>query len=99
VGIALVRLEQEGLVVTPPFRGASVRPVSLAEALHALRVREALEGVAASLAAQFVTSEELEHMDAVLADMRAGDNPESLLQYSQLNSRLVELVRTRATQR
>ena len=55
VGIALVRLEQEGLVVTQPNRGASVRSVSVAEALRALRVREALEGVAASLAAQFVT--------------------------------------------
>ncbi len=92
VGIALVRLEQEGLVVTQPNRGASVRPVTIAEALRALRVREALEGVAASLAAQFVKPEELEEMDAVLADMRVGDTPDRLLQYSQLNSRLHELV-------
>jgi DNA-binding GntR family transcriptional regulator len=31
-------------------------------------------------------------MDAVLADMRTGDTPDTLLQYSQLNSRLHELV-------
>ena len=92
VGIALVRLEQEGLVVTQPNRGASVRPVTIAEALRALRVREALEGVAASLAAQFITPEELEEMDAVLADMRVGDAPDRLLNYSLLNSRLHELV-------
>src|SRR5436190_1440024 len=69
IGIALVRLEQEGLVVTQPNRGASVRSVSVAEALRILRVREALEGVAASLAAQFVTPAELDEMDAVVKQM------------------------------
>jgi DNA-binding GntR family transcriptional regulator len=92
VGIALVRLEQEGLVVTQPNRGASVRPVSIAEALRALRVREALEGLAASLAAQFLTPEELAEMDAVLGDMRARDDTAALLGYAQLNSRLHALV-------
>jgi DNA-binding GntR family transcriptional regulator len=92
VGIALVRLEQEGLVVTQPNRGASVRSVNLAEALRALRVREALEGVAASLAAQFVTPADLAEMDAVLADMDARDNAEALMKYSRLNNRLHELI-------
>jgi DNA-binding GntR family transcriptional regulator len=92
VGIALVRLEQEGLVVTQPNRGASVRSVTVAEALRALRVREALEGVAASLAAQFVTSDELDAMDAVLVEMARRDDPEAILQYSQLNARLHELI-------
>jgi DNA-binding GntR family transcriptional regulator len=92
VGIALVRLEQEGLVVTQPNRGASVRSGSVAEALRALRVREALEGVAASLAAQFVTPAELEEMDAVLASMERRDDPEGLARYSRLNARLHELI-------
>src|SRR5919197_127440 len=92
VGIALVRLEQEGLVVTQPYRGASVRSVSVAEALRALRVREALEGVAASLAAQFVTADELAAMDAVLAEMDASDHPGALVTYSQLNTRLHDLI-------
>jgi DNA-binding GntR family transcriptional regulator len=92
VGIALVRLEHEGLVVTQPNRGASVRSVSVAEALRALRVREALEGVAASLAAQFVTPEELAEMDAVVAEMRARHDSEALVRYSQLNTRLHELI-------
>src|SRR3954453_8842188 len=79
VGIALVRLEQEGLVVTQPNRGVSVRAVNLAEALGALRVREALEGVAASLAAQFVTPDELAAMDSVLAEMRGPELPDALI--------------------
>jgi DNA-binding GntR family transcriptional regulator len=92
VGIALVRLEQEGLVVTQPNRGASVRSVSVAEALRALRVREALEGVAASLAAQFVTDAELAEMDEVLADMQTIEDPEALMDYSQHNARLHRLI-------
>ncbi len=87
VGIALVRLEQQGLVVTQPNRGASVRSVSVPEALRILRVREALDGVAASLAAQFVTDDELRELDAVLAEMHDRDDPDVLLKYSALNSR------------
>jgi DNA-binding GntR family transcriptional regulator len=92
VGIALVRLEQEGLVVTQPNRGASVRSVSIPEALRALRVREALEGVAASLAAQFVIPEELKEMNAVVAEMGVCQDAESLVRYSQLNAHLHELI-------
>jgi DNA-binding GntR family transcriptional regulator len=92
VAIALVRLEQEGLVVTQPNRGASVRAVNVAEALRALRVREALDGLAASLAAQFVTTEELGEMDAVLSEMNRRNNPDALMQYSQLNTRLHDLI-------
>ena len=92
VGIALVRLEQEGLVVTQPNRGASVRSVSVAEALRALRVREALEGVAASLAAQFVTAEDLKEMDALLADMQQREGPQALVAYSEQNARLHALI-------
>jgi DNA-binding GntR family transcriptional regulator len=92
VGIALVRLEQEGLVVTQPNRGASVRSVSVAEALRALRVREALDGVAASLAAQFVTPDELADMDSLVVEMCAPDDSEALYKYSQLNTRLHEQI-------
>jgi DNA-binding GntR family transcriptional regulator len=92
VGIALVRLEQEGLVVTQPNRGASVRSVSIAEALRALRVREALEGVAASLAAECITDDELAEMDSVVKEMAVPHPPESLVRYSQLNARLHELI-------
>jgi len=92
VGIALVRLEQEGLVVAQPNRGASVRSVSVAEALRALRVREALEGVAASLAAEVVTTNELAAMDAVLAQMGSRRDSAALVEYSELNSKLHTLI-------
>ena len=64
----------------------------MAEALRALRVREALEGVAASLAAQFVTRKELAEMDTVVSQMVAQHDSEALVRYSQLNTRLHELI-------
>src|SRR5215471_6654380 len=92
VGIALMRLQQEGMVVTRPNRGASVRSVSVAEALRVLRIREALEGVAAALAAEQITDQELADMHAVVADMKPTMDPESLVHYSQQSARLHELL-------
>lgn len=46
VRTALIRLEQEGLVVREPHRGARVRQVSDEEAVEILQARAALEGLA-----------------------------------------------------
>ncbi len=92
VGIALVRLQQEGMVVTKPNRGASVRSVSVPEALRVLRIREALEGVAAALAAEQITDEELAQMDEVVSDMHPTMDPRSLVHYSQQSARLHDLM-------
>jgi DNA-binding GntR family transcriptional regulator len=52
VRTALIRLEQEGLVVREPHRGARVRPVSDEEAVEILQARAVLEGLAVRLAAE-----------------------------------------------
>jgi DNA-binding GntR family transcriptional regulator len=52
VRTALVRLEQEGLVVREPHRGARVRPISDQEAVEILQARAVLEGLAARQAAE-----------------------------------------------
>lgn len=52
VRTALVRLEQEGLVVREPNRGARVRQVSDQEAVEILEARAALEGLVAREAAR-----------------------------------------------
>ena len=46
VRTALIRLEQEGLVVREPHRGARVRRVSDDEAVEILQARAVLEGLA-----------------------------------------------------
>jgi DNA-binding GntR family transcriptional regulator len=52
VRTALIRLEQEGLVVREPHRGARVRKVSDEEAVEILQARAVLEGLAARQAAE-----------------------------------------------
>ena len=52
VRTALVRLEQDGLVVREPHRGARVRRVSDEEAVEILQARAVLEGLAARQAAE-----------------------------------------------
>jgi DNA-binding GntR family transcriptional regulator len=52
VRTALIRLEQEGLVVREPHRGARVRKVSDEEAVEILQARAVLEGLAVRQAAE-----------------------------------------------
>ena len=72
----LSRLEQEGLVVREPNRGARVRMVSEAEALEITHAR-ALEALTAREAAVHATSDEMATMRETLAYMasriQAGD--------------------------
>jgi DNA-binding GntR family transcriptional regulator len=69
---ALRDLEQLGCVVHEPFRGCSVRELSIADLLEAFPVRSALESVAARLAAEQITDEELERLAGLIEEMRAG---------------------------
>src|ERR671911_3188810 len=56
---ALRDLEELGCVVHEPFRGCSVREFSIPELLDAFPVRIALEELAARLAAERITDEQL----------------------------------------
>ena len=85
---ALVRLEQEGLVVIQPNRGASVRSLTVPEALRTLRIREVLDGLAAALAAELATEEELAELTEIVAEMEQMIQANEMLSYSRLNGRL-----------
>ncbi|HLG70707.1 MAG TPA: GntR family transcriptional regulator [Chloroflexota bacterium] len=84
----LVRLEQEGLVVLEPNRGASVRSFDIADAVRTLRLREVLEGLSAALAAELATPEEVDAMSEVLLEMEEKVEATDLLGYSSLNAKL-----------
>jgi DNA-binding GntR family transcriptional regulator len=62
---ALVVLEQRGLVVQKPHRGSFVATFSPNEIADLLRLEAAVEGLAASLAAQNRTEEQLQEMEAL----------------------------------
>ncbi|MFZ1992761.1 MAG: GntR family transcriptional regulator [Solirubrobacteraceae bacterium] len=88
VRAALVRLEHEGLVEHERHRGARVRLVSESEAVEILETRTVLEGLAARLAAQRATAEDVEDLKGILADMHSLREADDLLGVSDLNAQL-----------
>jgi DNA-binding GntR family transcriptional regulator len=74
---ALIRLEQERLVVREPHRGARVRQVSDDEAVEILQARAVLEGLAVRQAAERIGEEGIGRLRACLERQRelleAGD--------------------------
>ena len=67
---ALRDLEQVGCIVHEPFRGCSVRAFSAEELLEAFPVRAALEALAARLAAERMSEDELLRLAEMLETMR-----------------------------
>ena len=70
VRTALIRLEQDGLVVREPHRGARVRKVSNEEAVEILQARAVLEGLAARQAAERIDDAGRENLAECLARQR-----------------------------
>jgi len=74
---ALLRLEQEGLVETIPYKGTFVLDVSEKDVEEIYQVRETLESLAVRLAMPVIPDEELKGMQALLAsvgeEMERGD--------------------------
>ena len=66
VRTALIRLEEEGLVVREPHRGARVRKVSDAEAVEILQVRAVLEGLAVRMTAERIDDAGATRLQALL---------------------------------
>jgi DNA-binding GntR family transcriptional regulator len=83
---ALRDLEQLGCVVHEPFRGCSVRAFSAEELLEAFPVRAALEALAAGLAAERITEDELLELAELLDNMRAAARRGDAHDQSQANA-------------
>jgi DNA-binding GntR family transcriptional regulator len=83
---ALRDLEQLGCVVHEPFRGCSVRAFSAEELLEAFPVRAALEALAAGLAAERITEDELLQLADLLESMRAAARRRDAHDQSQANA-------------
>lgn len=67
---AIRKLELEGLVVMVPRKGAYVADLNAKDLLNVLEVRSSLEGLAASLAAERITDEELEKLKSIVEEFR-----------------------------
>lgn len=88
VKLALGKLEQEGLVVSEPNRGARVRVIGEQEALEILQVRTALESLIARQAAMKATPADHKRLREILQTLRNAIDKEDFTTYSSQNGQL-----------
>jgi DNA-binding GntR family transcriptional regulator len=82
---ALVQMESEALVERQPNRGATVRRISVAEAIEITEARAVLERLIAGRAARHATPCDRDELLAIVADMRVAVGRGDDLRYSELN--------------
>lgn len=92
IRMALVRLEQDGVVVREAHRGARVRMVSESEAVEILEARAALEGLAARQAALRAADDDISQLRRLAEEMAALHEAGDLLAMSECNARLHRLI-------
>ena len=88
VRLALARLEQEGLVVREPNRGARVRLVAGKEAVEIMEARAMLEALVARHAAIKLTQQDLRNLHAILRALKSLIAEGDMIGYSGANMRL-----------
>ena len=98
VRAALIYLEHQGLIERRANRGARVRIVSVEQAVAITEVRQAVEGLCAAKAAQNVTDQQISELRGIGDEMVAALGVGDVLRYSDLNSRLHQLVGSIADQ-
>lgn len=89
---ALRRLEQDGMVITLPRRGTVVAEFGPARQAEMGRIRAALEGAAAALAAERADAEALAALAAQLAAMRMATEAGRPERVSEANERFHALI-------
>ncbi|HEX4982557.1 MAG TPA: GntR family transcriptional regulator [Ilumatobacteraceae bacterium] len=85
---ALVELATEGLVERTANRGATVRRISIAEAIQITEARAALESLIARHAARHATAADCSELEGIVARMRIAVAEDEASIYSGLNSTL-----------
>jgi len=100
---AITRLEQEGLVVSYPRRGAFIVRKTKQEILEIIFVWAGLEGMAARLATENASDEEIASMRAMFATFDKGEEAEAHIdEYSETNiefhQRLISLSKCKLLQ-
>ncbi len=83
---ALVELTSEGLVEREANRGATVRRISIREAIQITEARSVLESLIAAQAARHATAADHADLQQIIADMEAATNDAQGHAYSELNA-------------
>ena len=82
---ALAQMQSEGLVERQPNRGATVRRITVDEAIEITEARAVLERLIAGRAARQATASEGNELLSIIADMRTAVNRDDTAEYSELN--------------
>ncbi|WP_051581415.1 GntR family transcriptional regulator [Pseudonocardia acaciae] len=90
---ALAQLENEGIVVREPNRGARVRPISLEEAVEITETRAVVEGLCAAKAAGLATDADRRRLRELGGALRDAVDAGDVLTYSQVNQQIHRAVR------
>jgi DNA-binding GntR family transcriptional regulator len=85
---ALVELDTQGLVRRETNRGATVRRISVADAVEIAEARAALEGLVARRAAERATAADRKELRALVGEMQAAVEQDDKPGYSKLNRTL-----------
>jgi DNA-binding GntR family transcriptional regulator len=96
---ALVMLENEGLVIRERNRGASVRPISLREAIEITEVRAVVEGLCARKAASVIGAEDRRRLQKLAKAMRAAVKAGDIAAYNDISQESHHVIRELGDQR
>lgn len=91
---ALLKLEQENLILLEENKGATIKAFSLDEINNFLKIREALEGLIAYDAAERITDEQIAQLKRILMDMKIHLENRAFDDYSNGNLQFHEVIYT-----
>lgn len=89
---AIRKLELEGFVVMIPRKGAYVAGISVKDIVDIFEVRAALEALAAGLAAERITDEELEDLERILVQISEVSDRKDLNAIVETDTNFHELI-------
>ena len=89
---ALLKLEQENLVVLEKNKGATIKSFSLHEIINYLKIREVLEGLIGYSAAKKITDEDIGRLEQIVGEMREFVKQNNFDAYSGQNLKFHEVI-------
>ncbi|GAW91651.1 GntR family transcriptional regulator [Calderihabitans maritimus] len=89
---AIRKLELEGFVVMVPRKGAYVAGISIKDIADVFEIRAALESLAAGLAAERITEEELEELERLLVQVAECTESNDLEKLIEIDTRFHDIL-------
>ena len=89
---ALLKLEQENLVVLEKNKGATIKSFTLDEINNYLKIREVLEGLIAADAAMNISDADIEELEAIVEEMHLNLVQQNFDEYSNGNLKFHDVI-------